>query len=78
MPMGFLGWFIIISRASVCLLSTFKGDKLDCKLNKNNLFCLDVGYILQCLICPLGALFEPSRRINIYIIKCFRMILRFI
>ena len=27
---------------------------------------LDVGYIIHCLICPLGALFEPSRRINEY------------
>ena len=66
MSMGFLGWWVITSRASVCLLNRFRGGKLDCKLNINKLYFLDVGYILQCLISPLGALLEPSRRINEY------------
>ena len=37
---------------------------------KNNYF-LDVGFIIHCLIGPLGSLLEPAKRINEYSIFVF-------
>ena len=57
--MGFLCWFVISLRSTLCMMSNF-GGKVDYVL-----------FIIHCLIGPLAALLEPAKRLTDYSVFVF-------